>query len=383
MSKQKYNRKKTPKIIFLETNLTKKKTSIEDKLINSIKTAKSKIFISTWLLNSDKIKDALLHASKRLKGHIYIISAIEQNYFHYRYSDDEEDYEEYNFATLEALKGKNEDQVAVEIRGHKNAHAKFAIIDDEKVILTSANFTHSSLELTGNQRFHKNEVGLYIKDKNFVKNLSSFFKILYMQNSQAHLLFQESPLIRTPLYIMNKRDFSKEILQYSNSTTLKRFSTGYFFIWTLPDDISALNLEKNLIESSILKIIEDEKDLLNLCSFSWKVEKESLVWNCLTKKLENKTFQCNLIINKPKNGDVNEALIYLKEHYSNFNLFYHPQLHAKFILSKKAWLLCTANFDMEYGLKNSIDVGILSNNPTINTNLSDFFLQMKTESKRQ
>lgn len=383
MSRPRNYRKKTPRIAFLETNITKKTTTIEDKIIHSIGLAKSKIFISTWLLNSENIKNALLQASKRLKGHIYIISALEQNYFHYRFSDDEEDYEEYNFATLEALKGKNTEQVAVEIRGHQNAHAKFIIIDDEKAILTSANFTHASLEISGDQRYHKNEVGLYIRDKNFVKSLSWFFKIIFMQNSQAHLRFQESPLIRTPLYAMPTRDFSQEILQYSNPTALQRFHSGYFFIWTLPDNFSAPNLEKHLLESAVVKIIEGELEILNICSFSWKVEKNSLVWDALIKKLENKAFQCNLIINRPKNNEADEDLTYLKGHYPNFNLFFHPRLHAKFILSKRGFLLCTANFDMEYGLNDSIEVGLLSNNPTINANLSVFFNQMKTEAKRQ
>ncbi len=370
------------KFEFLETNLSKKITTIEQCIVKFIESAKKRIFISAWLLNSEKILVGLLNKAKFLRGHIYIIAALDQNYFHYSHVDDEGETKDYNFVALEKLKGMNDLQCAVEIRGNKNAHAKYIIVDDVRAIITSANFNHASLELSGDLKFHKNEVGLVIRDRKVVEALSAIFKITFAQYHQAHLRFLESPLLQKSLYYLKERDFSyplKEGSMHRNSIGSMQMN---HLIWTFPENIRLPGCKNYAIEQSIIMLTQGESQHLQIASFNWRIKRESPVWNALVQRLQNKDFHLDLILNRPNKNSKDDDLRDLINTYSNFRVFYHPQFHAKFLLTQNNWALFTANLDMEHGLRDAIEVGVVSSETRMLRALKAFFEQMKSESSQ-
>ena len=217
-------------IKFLETNQTKNISSIKDDLLNLINSATKNIYFSSWLIDYKPLVSALLVKSVELKGHVYCLTAIDQNYFHYNVPDDFDDLsnlsqfkEKYNFQRLSELSGTNEFNGAVEIRGMEFCHAKFLVADEKRAIVTSANFTFSSLENPVNEhdkKYHKHEIGIYINDENEVGKLGRLFKDLFQfRYSTAYGFNQPIPMKKQQL-IHPPQNYLTELKISSNKNAL-------------------------------------------------------------------------------------------------------------------------------------------------------------------
>ena len=67
------------------------------------------------------------------------------------------------------------------------------------------------------------------------------------------------------------------------------------------------------------------------------------------------------------------------EALDNFDVFYHPGTHAKFMLTSKNWMMSTANIDGIHGLRKSFEVGILGNNKDIFSKFKEFYIELLSE----
>ena len=377
-------------VLLLVTHNKKKIINLKEGLIKLINSAKKNIYLSTWLLNLKDVKDALLKKASELKGHIYCLMAIEQNNFRYKLSpayknsleaDIDETQERFNFKCLKELSGSNSSGAAIEIRGHSNCHAKFLVIDEEKMLITSANFTHASLEIGPNPILNRNEIGLLICDSYLVRELTCLFKDIYLLRYNAHYPFKGPekdefyPVVYSKQILHNNNDYLSELID-SNM----RPSNGLELIWTY-DILNEKEYPKGFEPKKFLKALEEiikiENQFIFITAFSI-VDLEDTLSDLLIKKIQDQKVKTVIIIDTKNKDRVPEKLKKLTE-LDNFDIFYHPGTHAKFVLTSKNWLMATANIDGTHGLRNSFEVGILGGVSEIYAIFKDFFIELLSE----
>ena len=134
----------------------KSERTIRAELEAMIAGARHKIFIASFLLGDAALLDALTAAASRLLGGVYVITQLDEQRLAKGLQEladgsDPEPGSDGVDAAIQAQK-KRFDQMTrngIYVRGHLNCHAKFAVVDDEIALVTSANLMTSALDFTG------------------------------------------------------------------------------------------------------------------------------------------------------------------------------------------------------------------------------------------
>ncbi len=379
------------KISFFLTHNKKKIASLKEEIIKLINSAEKNIYLSTWLLNLEEVKDALLRKASDLKGHIYCLMAIERNNFRYQLSsayknsieseiDDLQ--EKYNFTALKELSGRNSLGAAVEIRGHSNCHAKFLIIDEKVMLICSANFTHSSLEIGPKPFLNRNEVGLRIEDPNLVHQLIVLFKDMYLLRYNAQYPFKGPekgeihPVVYSKQILHDDNDYLSELIDSKMNPI-----NGLEFIWTydiLDHRDYPSRFEPKKFLKKLKETLENEDQFAFITAYSIVDLEDTEVDNLLITKVRDEKIRIIIIIDVKNKEKLPENLKELKA-LDNFDVFYHPGTHAKFMLTSKNWMMSTANIDGTHGLSNSFEVGLLGRDIRIYNYFKHFFFELLSE----
>ncbi|KKK46179.1 hypothetical protein LCGC14_3164290, partial [marine sediment metagenome] len=328
--------KNEKKVSFFITHNKKKITSLKEEIIKLINSAEKNIYLSTWLLNLEEVKDVLLKKASKLKGHIYCLMAIEKNNFRYQLSsayknsieseiDDLQ--EKYNFKALKELSGSNSLGSAVEIRGHSNCHAKFLVIDEKIMFICSANFTHSSLEIGPKPFLNRNEVGLRIEDPNLVQQLIVLFKDIYLLRYNAQYPFKGPekgeihPVVYSKQIIHDDKNYLSELIDLKMNPV-----NGLEFIWTY-DILDEKNYPTKFEPKKFLKrmkeILEKEDQFAFITAYSIVELEDTEIDNILIRKAKDEKIRIIIIIDVKNKDRLPENLKEL-EVLDNFDVFYHP-----------------------------------------------------------
>ncbi len=379
------------KISFLITHNKKGVVSLKEEIVRLINSAEKNIFLSTWLLNLEEVKDVLLKKASELKGHIYCLMAIERNNYRYQLSpayknsveseiDDLQ--EKYNFKALQELSGSNSLGAAVEIRGHSNCHAKFLIIDEKVMVICSANFTHSSLEIGPYPILNRNEVGLRIEDTKLVQQLTILFKDMYLLRYNAQYPFKGPekgeihPVVYSRQIIHNNKNNLSELIDTKINPT-----NGLELIWTydiIDEKYYPTRFNPKKFLDRLKDILENEDQFVYITAYSIADLAGTEIDDLLIRKANDEKIKIIIIIDVKNKDRLPEKLKEL-EALDNFDIFYHPGTHAKFILTSKNWMISTANIDGTHGLRNSFEVGILGVDPEIYQKFKDFYFDLLSE----
>lgn len=387
--KAEYNN--NPNLKLYITHNKEKKKEIKNKIIEMINSAEKNIKISNWLINLDDIKEALIKKAKELRGHVYILIAINTNNLKFqskqRYGDNtipDETEELRNYKCLRELSGDNDNNASIAIHGHPNSHAKFIITDDNKAMITSANLTHASLENGNRPWLNRNEVGLYIEDLHIVKNLCNIYEKMYLVYYQAYFPFNPPQEYEKVPSLFPKHLHFKERQKTNFLNSQKNYLE---LIWTI--DIHelenrTLSYKKKSILNKFIDILNKDQEYLYIISFSFKdlidceLKNNSNLQKLLIDKINSKKGKINLIIDKGQEKFIPEKIKKLNGS-NNFELLLHPGIHSKFVLTPEEWMIFTANLDGEHGLNNSFEVGVIGKDPSIHRELLNFFNDMKNE----
>ncbi len=379
------------KVSFFITHNKKKIKGLKDEIVKLINSAEENIYLSTWLLNLEDVKDALLKKASELKGHIYCLMAIEKNNYRYQLSsayknsveseiDDLQ--EKYNFKALKELSGSNSLGAAVEIRGHSNCHAKFLVIDEKIMLICSANFTHSSLEIGPKPFLNRNEVGLRIADPKLVKQLTVLFKDMYLLRYNAQYPFkgpekgEVHPVVYSKQIIHDDKNYLSELID-SRINPINSLE----FIWTydiLDEKQYPSGFKPKKFLERMKEILEKEDQFAFITAYSIVDLEDTEIDTLLISKATEEKIRIIIIIDV-KNKDRLPENIKELEALDNFDIFYHPGTHAKFMLTSKNWMMTTANIDGTHGLRNSFEIGLIGKNIEIYNDFKDFFLELVSE----
>jgi len=126
------------------------------------------------------------------------------------------------------------------------------------------------------------------------------------------------------------------------------------------------------------EILEKEDQFAFITAFSIVDLEDTEIGDLLITKTKEKKIRIIIIIDVKNKEKLPENLREL-ENLNNFDIFYHPGTHAKFIITSKNWIMSTANIDGTHGLRNSFEVGILGRDIEIYNYFKHFFLELLSE----
>lgn len=145
---------------------------IRDALIGMIRGARRRVFVASFMLGDEEVIREMIAAAERLKGGVYLITALDERSLGRglrEYEDNEQESPEERKKNFERLTS-----AGVYVRGHESCHAKFAVVDDCAAIVGSANFVAKGFEWTG-------EANVYLRDVESVQQLIRLFGELWFE----------------------------------------------------------------------------------------------------------------------------------------------------------------------------------------------------------
>jgi phosphatidylserine/phosphatidylglycerophosphate/cardiolipin synthase-like enzyme len=111
-------------------------TTIKEAVLDLLRQAKQQAFFCNFLLQDEDVLQALLDTSRRLSGHVYILTTLKADDFRQAGGagdDMEGDFESH----MRCVKQLTREGLLVKARS--DCHAKFMTVDDTQAIVTSAN----------------------------------------------------------------------------------------------------------------------------------------------------------------------------------------------------------------------------------------------------
>lgn len=122
-------------------------STIHRELIDIIDSARQKIFIAALTLGDKDLRESLIRAAVRLRGGVYVVSALDNKGLQEAINeyDDDPDID----AQLEHRNFRELTRHGIYVRGYRGLHAKFAVVDDQVALVSSANLVTASFTTTG------------------------------------------------------------------------------------------------------------------------------------------------------------------------------------------------------------------------------------------
>jgi phosphatidylserine/phosphatidylglycerophosphate/cardiolipin synthase-like enzyme len=171
--------------------------TIKEETLRLLASARHKVFLASFRIGDTDLLKALYEAADRLRGGVYVISALDEKSL--RRGLQSEDADAPGADDLRAQNKRFEDMTSrgISVRGHENFHAKFLIVDDREALVSSANLETSALTGT-QQRPATGENGYVLSDRAEVLRLARYFTRLWhactyeMPPGQDHTVQQRS-----------------------------------------------------------------------------------------------------------------------------------------------------------------------------------------------
>jgi phosphatidylserine/phosphatidylglycerophosphate/cardiolipin synthase-like enzyme len=305
--------------------------TIKEAALGLLSAARHKVFVASFRIGDTDLLKALYDASDRLRGGVYVISALDERSL--RKGLQIEDADTPGADDIRAQNKRFEDMTSrgISVRGHENFHAKFLIVDDRIALVSSANLETSALTDT-ESRGATGENGFIVSDKNEVFRLARYFTRLWhectyeMPPGENHTV-QERTASASPCRV--------PMADLSHSPSV---------IWTHRGELGILN--------AIHDIIGRARRTLLLASYSLNglTEHPELLLTPIERAIRAHHIQVSLLVrarnNHPQTRHGATALAKLGVHLHADSL-----THAKAaIADERHGALFSANFDADHGL---------------------------------
>lgn len=189
--------------------------SIRRTAVELIRKARRKVFLASFRIGDQEVLDALFDAVDRLRGGVYVITALDETTLR-RGLTSLEDAGEVDADV--AAQNKQFDRLTrrgIALRGHEQCHAKFLIVDDELALVSSANLETSALiDQPKRGRAATGENGVVLTDPEHVELLGRFFTRLWYSGCTwealpgAEYALRQRPAVPSPVAVTESpRDY--------------------------------------------------------------------------------------------------------------------------------------------------------------------------------
>lgn len=326
--------KPLPKFVHLKMTVPGRKQTVRDALITLIDSASERVFVCSFLLGGEAMRDALRRAAKRLRGHVYVITALDDKSLQ-RSLEQESDEIDQDALNRERKNFEALTRHGVYVRGAENCHAKFCIVDDRVAFVGSANFDPNGLDL--NERGAKpcGELGLVLESPERVAPLAALFRHLWKCGCQ-----REAP--------PSPNGYRLNGVRRTEEPAPNAPTGDDAVVWT--------GFESTTILAGIQRVIAAAKRTLILASFSFTAmrEKPTLLLDALADA-RNRGVEVELLL-RDRSRDLTQigALLNL-----GVEVRANRVNHAKYAIADgDNGLLFSANFDGIHGLTDGIETGV-------------------------
>lgn len=159
-------------------------TTLRDGVLELVRSARHKIFVTSFILGDQMLADELISAAERLTGGVYVISELSESSLRRGLANLEEISERGTEITakveVEKKRFMSLTRNGVAVRGHENCHAKFMVVDDVMAWVGSANLETRAFTEVG-------EVGVVLSDPVEVDRLARLFARMWLAGCGYHL----------------------------------------------------------------------------------------------------------------------------------------------------------------------------------------------------
>ncbi len=304
---------------------------VRDSLVSMIRGATKRVFVASFMLGDEEIIREMLAAAERLRGGVYLITALDEKSLRRGL----EEYEESEHTAPEERR-KNFERLTsggVYVRGHEECHAKFAVVDDTVAIVGSANFVTNGLEWT-------NEADVLIRDPDQVRQVAGLFIELWY----GGCTWEIPPGMK---YIVSERAVAESPVRPATSQT-----PPTRFVWTN-------GRGQTMLLDAIREVADSAKQELTLATYSVAgMRKEpSLIFDHLHRAVKRGVRVRLLVRQRNAWPDQMSDLLVA----ADMGVAIHGDLrnHAKVIIADRdVGVVFSANLDAAHGLTSGVEAGI-------------------------
>ncbi len=171
---------------------------IKESVLELLASARHRVFVASFRIGEPDLLEALYAAAARMRGGVYVISAIEERSL--RQGLGVEDADAPGADDIRAQNKRFEDLTGrgIAVRGHEFCHAKLLVVDDRAALVSSANLETPAL-VDSQARGATGENGVVVNDRVEVDRLARFFTRLWYECSwemppgEAHTVQHRAP----------------------------------------------------------------------------------------------------------------------------------------------------------------------------------------------
>ncbi len=341
------------------------RSTIKESIIDLLKKSRDYVFFTSFLIQDEQIVETLIETSKRLKGHLYVLTTLKNQDFDVIASqEDQGNGDEWNFR--EHIKCIQElVRNGISVKARKDCHAKFVVTDDKYAIITSANSVPTCFtdipQRSGRMRRANPENGVLIEIPSEVGRISNFFRYIW-RSAYNYYIPPDSRVFEI-------NEISNDVLPINSIEPDKPSELGYI-IWTAPDD--------HRILKSLLKMFDSAEE--NICICSWVLK--GIDGHILSDKLieaAKRGVKIEVLLRGMYRQDHLESCYYLKKKLGEqVTIFGDYCNHAKAaLIDNNEAMIMTANIDSQHGLDNSVEVGFLSKDIGFVNSVSNFLDRLR------
>ena len=319
------------------------KKELTDNILNVIKSAKSYIKVSSFLMEDESIIKELRNVAYSGKVAVFVISNQNRKEGdEYRASSGREDNPESEGIRVHQMFLQKLYYSGVHIRLLDNLHAKFILADGKSGILMSANISPNSL--------NKNvETGITLSEED-LKDLELVFDTMYNYADIVQFVKSKNSDVVKKMSRKLPESIFESIKGNLKFTAISRYNTNLS------------ECKQKSLYNSIINIIDNSKEYVYIVAWVFKDKNRSLIkLNSSISRAIKRGVKVVLFYNRnvpPHNQAVQNDYIYSLgsigcDAYSNISN------HSKCILSESQGMLFTANIDGSNGLLEGFEVGCM------------------------
>lgn len=316
-------------------------TTLRDQVLHLIRTARSKVFVTSFILGDNELNKELTAAADRLGGAVYVISELSEDRLRRGLEELERPARSGELKLKETVEVEKKRFLSlttrgVAMRGHDNCHAKFIVVDDEIAWVGSANLETRAFTFVG-------EVGVVIRDPIEVNRLARLFARMWL----AECKFELPSTART--YMVDE-DRTPAPVHFAVPELTPGPHSGV--VWT--DQTS------HLLLTNIHDVIASARTRLVLASFilNGMEARPDLLIDPVATAIE-KGVRVDLLLRAENKRDRHRRDVGLL-HQLGVRVVADDLNHAKAVIADdRAAVLFSANFDAKHGLDagSGIEVG--------------------------
>lgn len=312
-------------------------TPIRNALLEAIRHAQRRVFVTSFLVGDEQFLEELIAAADRLKGGVYVITALDEQSLRRGLAE----YEEGEQGSSEERRKNSERLTArgVYVRGHEQCHAKFAVVDDDVALVGSANLVTQAFAWT-------DEANILLRVPSAIRQLQRLFTELWYSGCTW-----EVPPGKT--YVVAQRAPQKSPCQPDPPSD----QPGEV-VWTNgPEQVSLLRAIQRTIDSARKELI------LSTYSIVGMTQKPHLILEHLKRALQ-RGVNVRLFI-RQRNAWQEQMAEVVAFDDMGVEIFGDLRNHAKVAIADgKQAVVFSANLDGNYGLDAGVEVGVTADEAT-------------------